>query len=427
MTEEDLTMICKYAVENFKAIGEKVEVDFFANMNIKRFDFNLTKIGAKNILKSTGFYGPNNTGKSCLLLSIMGLRAVMLGQSQDSFKNSFAGIGDITRYSVEYVIDDRFYFYSVDYNNATKIYENESLYKREYSDNSKQDIRIFERKKNGLTWHGMSSDYKTIGVATLLSPAFPFMLLYSAETDELINQAKKDYVAFTNSILFIRMDGLVDITKTISLIQNDKKAANFVKEFVKNCDLHISDFGFDDNVVSDTNIEGPLRNALTYPGFNKETLKFYSNHGGYRVPSVLFDSVGTRKLVALAGYIYEAIHNGKVLLVDEIDSSLHHLITKAIVAMFNNVLNTKAQLVFTTHDVLLMDLRTLMRKDQVWLVDMINDTSSSVTRMSSAFTARSEDGIRGDENVTDYYLKGRFASIPTPDLFSSLEEAVSDE
>ena len=64
-------MICKYTVENFKAIGKKIEVDFYGNMNIKRFDFNLTQIGYKNVLKSTGFYGPNNTGKSCILLSII--------------------------------------------------------------------------------------------------------------------------------------------------------------------------------------------------------------------------------------------------------------------------------------------------------------------------------------------------------------------
>ena len=420
-------MICRYTVENFKAIGDKAEVDFYGNMNIKRFGFNLAQVGNKNIVKSTGFYGPNNTGKSCILLSIFGLCAIMLGQPHTNFKNAFANMGEVTKYSVEYVIDGRFYVYSVDYNNATKMYENESLYRREYSDNSKQDTRIFERKKSGLAWHDMSKNYKEIGIASLFSSAYPFMLIYNIETDELIAQAKKDYITFASSILYLRMDGLVDINKTITLMQKDKKAANFVKQFVKNCDLHISDFGFDDNVISDANISEELQSVANNPGFIKESLKFYSKHKGYRVPSVFFDSVGTRKLIALSGYIYEAIHDGKILIVDEIDSSLHHIITKAIVAMFNNVLNTKAQLIFTTHDVLLMDLKTLMRKDQVWLVDMNEDGNSVITRMSDAFTARSEDGIRGDEDITDYYLKGRFGSIPTPDLFASLEEVTSDE
>ena len=58
---------------------------------------------------------------------------------------------------------------------------------------------------------------------------------------------------------------------------------------------------------------------------------------------------------------------------------------------------------------------------------MNEESSSDVTRMSSAFTSRSEDGIRGDEDITDYYLKGRFGSIPSPDLFASLEEVSADE
>lgn len=420
-------MICSYTVENFKAIGDKAEVDFYANMNIKRFGFNVTKIGNKNVLKSTGFYGPNNTGKSCILLSILGLRTIMLGQPHINFKNAFAKMGDVTKYSVEYAIDGRFYFYSVSYNNLTRMYESESLYRREYSENSKQDTRIFERRKSGVAWHDMATNLKSIGLAGFFSPAYPFMLLYSLTDDELINQAKKDYLEFANSILFLKMDGPVDINKTIDLIQKDKKAARFVKEFVKNCDLHISDFGFDDNVVSDTDINEQMQTVANNPAFVKESLKFYSKHSGFRVPSVFFDSVGTQKLVALSGYIYDAIHDGKVLIVDEIDSSLHHLVTKAIVAMFNNSLNTKAQLIFTTHDVLLMDLKTLMRKDQVWLVDMGENSSSKVTRMADAFTSRSEDGIRGDEDVTDYYLKGRFSSIPSPDLFGALEEAVSND
>ncbi len=94
--------------------------------------------------------------------------------------------------------------------------------------------------------------------------------------------------------------------------------------------------------------------------------------------------------------------------------------------MFNNVLNNKSQLLFTTHDVLLLDLKELFRKDQIWLVDVLDESSSKITRLSE-FTSRSENGISGDEDITDYYLKGQFGSIPTPDLFSSLEEATKDE
>lgn len=420
-------MICRLTVENYKAFGEKVELDFFANKNIKRFDYNHINVGKKSILKTIGFYGPNNAGKTCLLLSIIDLLSLMNNEKHVNLANVFYDNNPTTSFSVEYYINGRFYVYSLSYNNEKNIYEKEKLVLRNYNDNSSNNETIFIRNGNNLSWHGITSDFKKVNPTRLFSQSLPFMLVFDDKDNEVMLRAKKDYDDFLASVLFLRMDKPLDITKTMSLMRTDSKAAKFVKEFVKNCDLHIDDFGFDDNVVSDANIEPQLTAALNNPSFIKETLKFYSKHNGYRVPSIFFDSVGTMKLVALAGYIYDALKNGKVLIVDEIDSSLHHILTKSIVAMFNNMLNNKAQLLFTTHDVLLLDMKALLRKDQVWLVDVMNQGSSTVYRMSDKFTSRDENGIRGDEDITDYYLKGQFGSIPTPDLFSSLEEAVSDE
>lgn len=421
-------MICTYSVENYKAYADKVEFSFFADRNIKRFSCNYISACEKGILKTVGFYGPNNTGKTCTLLSLLGLRALMLNEPHTSFVNSFADKGDVTSFEVEYYINGRFYRYAVAYNNRTKTYEEESLYLLNYDTGSSSRTTIFERSRNKLTWVGMLGQLNKGVASQLFSFSLPFMVVLAGEGNEELSRAKNDYLDFANSIVFLKMDGPVDISKTMQLMQNDPKAAKFIKEFVKNCDLHIDDFGFDDTVVSDTNIDDTLQVAMRDPAFIKESLKFYSKHNGYRVPSVFFDSVGTIKLVALSGYIYESLRKGTTLIIDEIDSSLHHILTRSIVAMFNNVLNTKSQLFFTTHDALLMDLRNLLRKDQVWLIDISDDQrSSKAIRMSKQFSARSENGIRGDEDVTQYYLKGHFGSIPTPDLFASLEEATSDD
>ena len=419
-------MICKFSVENFKAFAEKVELDFFANGNIKRFDYNYIPVGEKNILKTIGFYGPNNTGKTCILYALRCLRSLMLNEPHDNFVNAFANKGDVTSFSVEYCIEERFYTYSVEYNNKTRQYMREKLILKSYQEESISNTRIFERSGSALIWKNITTDLKNANLYKVFSTTLPFMIVFDDAANEIVNQAKKDYLTFADSLVLLRMDRPLDISKTIDLMQNNPKARKFIKEFVKNCDLHIDDFGFEDYVVSDTNIEEELRAAMNNPSFAKEMLKFYSKHNGYRVPSVFFDSIGTMKLIALSGFIYDALNKGKTLIVDEIDSSLHHIITKSIVAMFNNMLNTKAQLIFTTHDVLLLDLKEMFRKDQIWLVDILNQSSSKVCRMTE-YTARSENGIRGDEDITEYYLKGQFGSIPTPDLFSSLEEAISDE
>ena len=114
------------------------------------------------------------------------------------------------------------------------------------------------------------------------------------------------------------------------------------------------------------------------------------------------------------------------MLIDELDSSLHHIIIRAIIALFNNELNKKTQLVFTTHDAMTMDLRRLFRKDQIYLTDINKKGENTIIHLSKDFTSRGENGVRGDEDVVDYYLKGRFGAIPTPDLFDSLYEVANE-
>ena len=238
-----------------------------------------------------------------------------------------------------------------------------------------------------------------------------------------MQNAQRDYVEFALSIDIVRMDE-ADITDhvlmTYNLMKNDPKALAFVKEFVKNCDLHIDDFGFDEDIKSDVDISREIFNR----NMTKESLSFYSKHHGFQVPSFIFDSVGTRKIIALSGYIYDSIKNGKVLLIDEIDSSLHHIITRAIVSMFNNDLNRKAQLIFTTHDLLLMDLQHMFRKDQLYLTDIKDDESILISL--NEFSSHDENGIRGSEDIINHYIQGKFGGVPTTHLFDSLEEAVED-
>ena len=77
---------------------------------------------------------------------------------------------------------------------------------------------------------------------------------------------------------------------------------------------------------------------------------------------MFYDSTGTKKISALASYIMDALRKGQTLVVDELDSSIHFKLTRAIVSLFNNELNENAQLIFTTHDVSLMDCKKTIQK-----------------------------------------------------------------
>ena len=147
-----------------------------------------------------------------------------------------------------------------------------------------------------------------------------------------------------------------------------------------------------------------------------DQIRLVSVYKGVTVPSILFDSTSTKKIAALASYIIEGLQNGRILVVDELDSSIHFKLTRAIVAMFNNELNEKAQLVFTIHDINLMDCKRMFRKEQIWFVH--KDEDCVYVYSLAEFTA--EKGVRETTDIMEKYRKGALGALPDPELIKSL-------
>lgn len=416
-------MLLSIRIKNYKTFKNEIEMSFMADMRIKRFVSNTIEVNNHNVLKTAGIYGPNNTGKSCLIEALYSLRLVMLNQNSIEFYNSFYD-NHITEFEVVYEINSNIYRYIVHYDSSNLEYVYEKLEKVINNDyNNFTYEKVFSRSKDKIDINALNINRVPI---SLLNNKIPIFMMLSLK-DTKLEEVQRDYISFANSIKMINMELPIEINKTLSLLQKDPKANRFITSFAKNCDLNIQDFGYSSDVVSDVDISKKVSKYFNDDIAVKEILKIWSKHHNHVVPSVLFDSVGTRKIIALAGYIYDLITNGGVLLIDELDSSLHHTIIRAIIALFNNMLNEKAQLVFSTHDALTMDLRKLFRKDQIFLTDIDDNGDNVLIHLSEKFTARDENGIRGNEDITEYYLKGRFGGVPSPDLFDSIYEVLKDE
>lgn len=191
-------------------------------------------------------------------------------------------------------------------------------------------------------------------------------------------------------------------------------------EFIKNADLYMDNFKYVDmeeiQVKMDSDDEKPEEKALDLPEQIMDQIRLVSVYKGVSVPSVLFDSTGTKKIAALASYIIEGIEQGRILIVDELDSSIHFKLTRAIVAMFNNELNTNAQMVFTIHDINLMDCKKMFRKEQIWFIHK-NEAGVYVYSLAE-FTA--QQGVRDTTDIMEKYRKGALGALPDPELICSL-------
>ena len=187
-----------------------------------------------------------------------------------------------------------------------------------------------------------------------------------------LEQMKFIITEFAQKIDIVNMNN-IPLEKTIQLLKNQDNLQKKVAEFVKNADLYMDNFELvsaDKIKINAESIDSkPDEKALFLPEQVVDQMRLVSTYKGVSVPSIVFDSTGTKKIAAIASYIIEALEQGRILVVDELDSSIHFKLTRAIVAMFNNELNRKAQMIFSIHDINLMDCKKMFRKEQIWFID----------------------------------------------------------
>lgn len=121
------------------------------------------------------------------------------------------------------------------------------------------------------------------------------------------------------------------------------------------------------------------------------------------------ESDGSQRVIDLLPLFLELSKNDstKVFVIDELDRSLHTLLTRRLIETYlaSCNANSRSQLLFTTHDVLLMD-QDLLRRDEMWIAER-NNTGSSSLKSFSDFK-----DVRYDKNVRKSYLQGRLGGIP---------------
>ena len=118
------------------------------------------------------------------------------------------------------------------------------------------------------------------------------------------------------------------------------------------------------------------------------------------------ESEGTRRLLRLLIPMFRALDTGAVMVVDELDASLHTHACEMLIELFSSPkTNPKgAQLIATTHDTNLLRSRHL-RRDQIWLTE--KDTEGA-THLYPLTDFRTREG----DNLERGYLQGRFGAIP---------------
>ncbi|OPY81709.1 MAG: hypothetical protein A4E70_01075 [Syntrophus sp. PtaU1.Bin005] len=124
---------------------------------------------------------------------------------------------------------------------------------------------------------------------------------------------------------------------------------------------------------------------------------------------IQLESDGTQRTIDLLPAFLEMVKpgNDKVYVIDELDRSLHTLLTQRLLEGFLSACdkNFRSQLLFTTHDVLLMDQK-LLRREEMWVTERDQEGNSTL------FSFSEYKDVRNDKDVRKSYLQGRLGGVP---------------
>jgi len=169
-------------------------------------------------------------------------------------------------------------------------------------------------------------------------------------------------------------------------------------------------------------IFGDLGAEMTPRARSAPRIRFLHNGASDVAFGLSDESRGTVQLLRLAQSALTVLERGRVLVVDEIDASLHPLLTAKLIGMFHSEAANplRAQLIFTSHDATLLgtlDGEEVLRRDEVWFTEKDSEGASTLYPLA-------EFKPRRDENRQRRYLNGSYGGIPNVSM-RMFEEALA--
>lgn len=418
-------MLLRFGVENYRSLRDYQELLLIA-ANLKDPCVELLPIpnSKEKALPAIGIYGANASGKSNLFHALRffvdGIRNSYIKKDYLTAVTAFALDPDYksqsSRFDCDVVIDDTRYHYGYVVNDKEVLEEwlyafptNKVRASKQtwfYRDSSLAKPYYFGKALKGLN--------RTVEELTRKDSLF----LSSAAANNH-KQLTAVYDFFSNKVVFRSADN-ASSKKVISEYINSDAKKGLMLKFLRLADTGILNVEVHRDPLPEE--AKPFTNelkALVQKHFTSEvTMNFDDEeittlkitHQGVKKGAVSFDleneSAGTQTLFSLLGPVYDAIHEGGVLVLDEMNSNLHPLVSKAIIKLFASATTncTSGQLIFATHDTNLLS-SDVLRRDQIWFVEKDQTGASHIYPLTNIRTRQSDNIERG-------YLEGRFGAIP---------------
>lgn len=430
-------MLIDFSIENYLSIKNRlnfslVESDDEEGSKIKIHRAN----GYLNLLPAITIYGFNASGKSNFLKALdMAKNQIVFSKISNPeklgidifqykpFKLSDAYRDNPTSYQLRAVVDNYIYDYQVRYDKNSIIYERLSSFDSEENYNL-----LFDRTYNDFTLDiSIDEDIlrKIMGPHISKRPLIGSVSIFDERVESFINWVENDLIIIKNNFdsreniqkttRYLLEKGDIFHAKLLRML-SDISYSNISSIQTQTLTQALQDTDIDETVKNEMR-ESSLYNYIRQSSGGSEdcesdTMTLNTFKKGFDMDGnskdIIFnlfeESEGTIKIYALYAYIYDALYNGKTLVIDEMTSYIHPLVSQYIIGLFQNpVENKSGQLITTTHTTDLLEMKSL-RRDQVYITDMdFNETT--------IYSLADIMDVSKSENFRNAYLAGKYGGL----------------
>lgn len=419
-------MIIQFAVSNYRCFRGLQTLNLTANGDTTLaencIDVSLPGLAGKRWLKGVGIYGANASGKSTALDALHALMRLVLSSAGvtdakepieliEPFSLCPDGPASPTAFGLVFVTDGVRYEYRVA---ATR----ERIWH--------ESLRAFPNAREQV-WY--SRDWDPAGSAYVWTPEKPTgfrrdvqlegytlrnMLFLSKAVANNRAELEPVFGWFKKRLRFLDLGTRrLSHVFTLQQVAEQTEHAELIVKLLQHADIGVSDAGVVENPPDDATLADWINNApedVRDELRKKKWLLPELRHRGVGSMAVPLpwgtESEGTRRLFALAGPWLDILNKGLAVCVDELETSMHPLMVRELLRLFMcpKANANGAQLIFTTHNPLLLDT-TLIRRDQVWFTDKDEEGAAHLYPLTDYSPRKGESLVRG-------YLSGRYGAVP---------------
>ena len=420
-------MLLSFSVENFLSIADEQKLslvsDFGKELPSNAFEYN----DKLKLLKSCVLYGANASGKSNFLKALLVMTTIITSSNSIDYPLPVKPFlfekekrHEPSLFEINVVIDGDRYQYGF---SCTKerivsewlyVHPNISGRKRVFFE------RVFDDENNCYEWN-ITNNIK--GARAVWQQTTRDKVLFLTNSVALnCTTLKPLYDFFSKQLKIVFDTDLISPDYTADLIFNNQK--EIVLKFLSAADLKIRDLNVKKEPIDLEKIKGvvseSIRNKIEKNSGSLYRLDVKTVHLDDQDQPIELDlyseeSEGTKRLFAFAGPFIDVLKNGKVLVVDELNISLHPKLMEFLVNLFHSAkTNPKnAQLIFTTHETSILT-QDIFRRDQIWFTKR-NDKQQTILVPLTDFKPLKGSG---KEKIDVNYLRGKYGALPHVDSYS---------